>query len=81
MEKFTREDFLAKNTLERIFFRRNWGELFKRGGVIFLTSNTIKYILQKVVYSENYTLYKVVQENKIYNIKSSLGGQSIYYKK
>ena len=63
-------------------FRKNWGKSFKGGGgATFLTSNATKYILEKVSYLEKYIFYKVAQTDKIFDKKSSLGGQSIYYKK
>ena len=71
--KFTRRKSLRRNSLERIF--KGWR------GAIFLTSSTTKYILDKIPYFEKHILYKVAQADIIYNINSSLGGQSIYYKK
>ena len=62
-------------------FRQNSsGEIFKGWvGVIFATFLTTKYILRKV--SKKYILYKAAQVDIIYNIKSSLDGRVIYYKK
>ena len=71
--KFTRRKSLRRNSLERIF--KGWK------GAIFLTSSTTKYILEKIPYFEKHILYKVAQADIIYNINSSLGGQSIYDKK
>ena len=90
MEKFTKEyakfTALAQNSLSsaKEFFQEELigGELFKEGGgAIFLTSNTAKYILEKVAYQEKYILYKVVQADKIHIIKISLDGLNICYKK
>ena len=70
MQKFTKEDFLSKNSLERTFLGEIGGAFVEeRRGVIFLTSNTIKHILEKVTYSEKYILYKLVQAKNIYDIK------------
>ena len=92
MQKFTKEDFLSENSLERTFLGEIGGVFVEeRRGVIFLTSNAIKHILEKVTYSEKYILYKLVQAKNIYGIKiaqvdkvyttkSSLDDQNKYQK-
>ena len=62
-------------------FRQNsLGENFKGWvGVTFATFLTTKYILRKV--AKKYILYKAAQVDIIYNLKSSLDGRVIYYKK
>ena len=58
MEKFTKEYFLAQKSLEGILLVEiSWTGLFKgEEGVICLTSNTTKYIPEKVAYLGKYIL-------------------------